>query len=289
MKRKYKILVSVIAVCWIVAQFVRPMPGGSSYSPEPTGTMALYTLLEERGYAPQRWRTPFSELDPEQLGGLMVVTTPSRDAGSMKDLLEWIERGNSLLVVGYSGLRALKLFAELGLSAASDVERTLSHIALDTPDPASVECTHPVCTGVSSISELSSMLHVSQNVRQETEVLVGNAEEAQVLRITRGAGEIWVFSSRDSIINRNIDRLDNLRLIYQIIYQSTQVYFDEFHHGYTAPVKAEFENRWETMMLLLVYLAVILALIALSRSVRFGTPIIPSDGKQSIINPALSV
>ena len=108
---------------------------------------------------------------------------------------------------------------------------------------------------------------------KDADTLVTAGEYTQVFRKTLGEGELWYFTDDSAVINRNIDKEDNLRLLYQIAARAKTIMFDEFHHGYTVPIGAEFKTRQDAAILLIVVLAVLLVAFALVRAVRFGPPL----------------
>ncbi len=79
-------------------------PVRSSYNPGPTGTRALYQLLEETGYPVARWRERFGELKRKAAGALLIVVGPFAAADELEDaevqaLQEWLNAGGRALVI----------------------------------------------------------------------------------------------------------------------------------------------------------------------------------------------
>lgn len=79
-------------------------PVRSSYNPGPTGTRALYQLLEETGYPVARWRERFDELKRKTGGGLLILVGPFEAADELEEaevqaLQEWLNAGGRVLVI----------------------------------------------------------------------------------------------------------------------------------------------------------------------------------------------
>src|SRR5262249_36319731 len=74
----------------------------SSYRATPYGTMAFYTLLQESGYAVERFEKPFTELRTHEPGTLIVIAPPETHNPSedeFKALNEWVQAGGRLIIV----------------------------------------------------------------------------------------------------------------------------------------------------------------------------------------------
>ncbi len=79
-------------------------PVRSSYNPGPTGTRALYQLLEETGYPVARWRERFGELKRKADGALLILVGPFAAADELEEaevqaLQEWLNAGGRALVI----------------------------------------------------------------------------------------------------------------------------------------------------------------------------------------------
>lgn len=79
-------------------------PVRSSYNPGPTGTRALYQLLDETGYPVARWREGFGELQRKANGALLIVIGPFAGVEELEDteveaLQEWLNAGGHALVI----------------------------------------------------------------------------------------------------------------------------------------------------------------------------------------------
>jgi hypothetical protein len=83
------------------------LPIRSSYNAGPTGTRAVYQLLEESGYQVARWRASYKDLNlagSEAKGAALVVVGPfllgvTIEPDEAHELQRWVARGGKLLVV----------------------------------------------------------------------------------------------------------------------------------------------------------------------------------------------
>ncbi|HEX5082822.1 MAG TPA: DUF4350 domain-containing protein [Blastocatellia bacterium] len=99
-------------------------PNRSTYNSGPTGTRALYQLLEESGMPVARWRSRYSQLHaeaPEVKDAILVVIGPFISGQKMSheetfDLQTWIAAGGQALIISRS---PLDQFADPAISSKS--------------------------------------------------------------------------------------------------------------------------------------------------------------------------
>ncbi|MGE0130631.1 MAG: DUF4350 domain-containing protein [Blastocatellales bacterium] len=117
MRRYFGIVTTVIIVIAVIIamsvagniEFDRPFesefaPNRSSYNPGPTGTRALYQLLEESGMPVARWRESYSSLNAEAKDATLIIVGPfllgqklSNEEGSA--LQNWVSSGGRALII----------------------------------------------------------------------------------------------------------------------------------------------------------------------------------------------
>src|SRR5262249_17581087 len=93
-------------------EFDRPFenefaPNRSSYNSGPTGTRALYQLLEESGMPVARWRESYSSLNAEAKDATLVIVGPFPPGQKLSDeeavaLQDWISSGRQALIISRS-------------------------------------------------------------------------------------------------------------------------------------------------------------------------------------------
>src|SRR5882672_564776 len=92
--------------------FDRPLenefaPNRSTYNSGPTGTRALYQLLEESGTPVKRWRGRYSQLHAEAKGSILVIIGPFLSGQKISDeetvtLQDWLSSGGQALIISRS-------------------------------------------------------------------------------------------------------------------------------------------------------------------------------------------
>ncbi len=83
------------------------LPNRSSYNPGPTGTRAIYQLLEESGMAVERWRESYSSFKAEVKNATLIIVGPFPFGQQLSDkeaseLQDWVAWGGHLLIVSRS-------------------------------------------------------------------------------------------------------------------------------------------------------------------------------------------
>ncbi|HEU0184179.1 MAG TPA: DUF4350 domain-containing protein [Blastocatellia bacterium] len=85
------------------------LPNRSTYNSGPTGTRALYQLLEESGTPVSRWRRRYSQLNAEAKGAILVIIGPFSHGLKTSEeenfgLQAWIAAGGQALIISRSPL-----------------------------------------------------------------------------------------------------------------------------------------------------------------------------------------
>jgi hypothetical protein len=122
MRRYFGVTITIIVVISALIamnmagniEFDRPLenesaPNRSSYNSGPTGTRALYQLLEETGTPVARWRSRYSQLDAEAKDAILVIIGPFISGQKVSDeetfdLQSWISTGGQALIISRSPL-----------------------------------------------------------------------------------------------------------------------------------------------------------------------------------------
>jgi hypothetical protein len=132
MRRYFGVTITIIVVIFALIamnmagniEFDRPQenefaPNRSTYNSGPTGTRALYQLLEESGTPVARWRSRYSKLDAEAKDAILVIIGPFISGQKMSDeetfdLQSWISTGGQALIISRS---PLEQFADQAISS----------------------------------------------------------------------------------------------------------------------------------------------------------------------------
>ncbi|MBO0724289.1 MAG: DUF4350 domain-containing protein [Blastocatellia bacterium] len=117
MRRYFAGAITIIAVIFALigmsiaggVNFDRPpenefAPNRSTYNSGPTGTRALYQLLEESGTPVARWRGSYSQLHEEAQNAILVIVGPFLSGQKISDeetaeLRDWLSTGGQALII----------------------------------------------------------------------------------------------------------------------------------------------------------------------------------------------
>lgn len=292
MNRKRTALLIAFFITLTTARLLQDTSRGSTYSPKEFGTKAILMLLEELGHTSGVWRRPFNELD---FNGTLVVISP-RSNPHFKKLHSWLFSGNTLITFGAAEetISYLKrnVSATLLSTEATDSEEEeedkitlsdrLGNLSISPLDPAELSCAHEfseLCLEATTISALPTL--ITEKSSSAMNVLAYADSAPALLHFKVGKGEVYIVPSADIILNRNIDRFDNLNFIYHVLTHrlgkdptaSRKIVFDEFHHGFIEAGTAEAKHRSHALWLFIGLLVSLLIFLALSRSIRFGPPL----------------
>ena len=282
MKPRYVALLFLFVAVSLYLQLAADQNFGSSYSARGDGTRAIYLLLQERGHPVSLWLRAFSSLDKAEDKATMVIVDPSKTIGATKELLEWVERGNRLVVLGTWGPTVRPILAALGLPevlpkvgpAEGRFTALISHLA-DTVEDEGIEtnCEENYPDICKDVRRISALLPIAEDKKpNDFHSVVSKNRDSFVVEKKHGKGDIWLFSTSSPVLNNYIDKHDNHKLLFQLLTQGGTVYFDEFHHGFTAPVSAKHQSRYASLWTLIAYLTFAITIFALTRAVRFGPP-----------------
>jgi len=283
MKRLIIVLVFIMVYGLVVGLLSEDSGGGTSFSPKGGGTMAFFELLHSEGLPVKKWLYPFSALNLEERGATMVIVSPKTEVFSSK-LPDWIEAGNRLVVFhdnkGLFGERlepnsersfsSSNWHVPLSCEAAGGWGNKVGRISDSSRVFKKADCEGSKKESCESVwGELSGVYARAAGINN------GESGSGIIFKSqTLGAGEIFLFSGNETIINDNIDKHGNLKVLYQLLQDSSSIYFDEFHHGYTLPQTEAAKSQLANLWMFLGLLATALIVGVLSRGARFGKPIL---------------
>ncbi len=96
---------------------------GSTYNRAPNGYGAWYAFMQEQGIAIERWQKPFSEIPSGNSPvTFLVVSSYPRDTTLDSQEREWVEKGNTLVILGVGGRVTEADFSTLQKSPQGDVK-----------------------------------------------------------------------------------------------------------------------------------------------------------------------
>jgi hypothetical protein len=181
--------------------------------------------------------------------GLLAGQVPDLSQADSKGLLDWVARGNTLLL---AGREATALDGALSIRRASD------------PDAARSAETHVVVPSEAGgyTARIDHLEVEGQDTLQAPRGVplwwLGDRPGAVLVR--HGAGRVLVLPDPSLLTHRGLLRQDNVLLLYNVVALDAmdgRVYFDEYHHGLRSGGGAwgylrYHDQHWTVLQLLLV-------------------------------------
>ena len=263
MKRYLPTLLFCFVLLWVASSFQKAPITGTTFSARSSGTKAIFQLFQNLEHQASKAFQPFAKLEAED--ACLFVIDP-KSFGGETELLNWVKKGSRLVVFGANKPPFKKLRAKLGVNLNTKGDLSLIDIGRTSMN------VHPINFDVLDVKRISQLSGPPFLAPAKSEVIAGSPKEAFGLRLKLEKGDVWLFSGSTLALNKEIDLYDNVRLIYQLASSYSTILFDEFHHGYTAPVPQNMRHRWNAVWLLLGCFFCWFLLGALSRATRFGPP-----------------
>jgi len=219
----------------------------SSYSAGNSGTKAAFLLLEQMGYAPQRWSEDPRKLEELQPGATLILADPiPEEDREMEEVRKFVGRGGRAVMTGVS---AAAFFPTLRPAPGTPHFQWKSYRPAEPSD---------LTRGVDEISMAPTAYFDS--ARGETPFSDGS--ETPVGRFAYGAGEVIWWSTSDPMTNSAIREKDNAQLLLNSVGEPGHgpVYWDEYFHQNGKTVVDSIlmsPLRWGLMQAALIGLVVI--------------------------------
>lgn len=265
-------------------------PNRSSYNNSPTGTLALFRLLNATGREAVRWEKPVDELLLPSNDNVrtFVIIGPTLDDITLNDatrLYEWVADGGHLVVVGRDLPSQLDAIGEgwtiRAVQWRGNWEGTMNPTGDMTGETAVPVLPAAVMNGVSSVQ--TSVLTADLNTyflgdtkttdRGPISLLTTRKSNATVMvQSGFGKGSLTFLADPYIVSNRGIAKSDNLRLAVNMLHRGDGVIaFDEYHHGHRYEGNDLVAYFSRTPVIAVVLQGCLIAgLFFLARSVRFG-------------------
>ncbi|MCD6310002.1 MAG: DUF4350 domain-containing protein [Candidatus Eremiobacteraeota bacterium] len=271
----------------------------NSESARGDGFLALYRMMKVSGFKPGRWKRSAYVLPPTKF--VLLVANPmyppyGRDEARV--LLEWVERGNILFLIGNPGNAVCKQIG-IEIDYIKKDKPASSGKAKKQDNSSKGHCSSDVYSGFGeSSSVLAGDLHdvkpsiisgatvnvnavTFQNRQLITRIprsaipVFGGSGNFNVILLPLKKGKIIVSAEASPFINRNIDKADNAQFILQALRvwgDSDRILFDEYHHGLRArdSILAVMQKTPVGWGILQVILSIMLILFGFGY--RFGKP-----------------
>jgi hypothetical protein len=278
------------------AEAGKGLPSFSVYSNERDGLATAARVLGKLGFTPVALTRPIQHTHHR---GLLVLVEPRRTGLFLGDepglgdkdsqaLLEWVARGNTLVVMGRHPTalhEALGIHLERG-KADDDVTRSAEAAEVGGyTEPGSAEDT----------VRIRSLVVEGQDAMQTRRGLplwmLG--EQPGAVLVPHGAGRVLVVADPSLWTHRGLLRGDNVLFLYNVAALDSvdgRVYFDEYHHGLRSgggywDYLRYHDQHWDVLQLLAV-----LAVWGWAAGVRLGPAVpLPPPARADAVDYASAV
>ncbi|MBC5797386.1 DUF4350 domain-containing protein [Sphaerospermopsis sp. LEGE 00249] len=259
MKRRNRIIwLGAIALAAIILLSITVAPSskinsGSSYNRAPEGYGAWYAFMQSQGTNIQHWQKPFSDIETETNPvTLLQVNSTLRNPMFYSQQIEWVKKGNTLVILGVKQPPTAAEFSSNQKSAFGDVK-------IDT----------------------SRRYQKSQSEQELEQVLLGDRYGAVVWEEKYGKGKV-IFATTPHLAANAYQEEANFVYLADLVTKGNQkILIDEYIHGYKDPDIREKEGRGDLLGYLaktplfpaLVQVVVLLLVLIWSENRRFGKPV----------------
>ncbi|WP_276353062.1 DUF4350 domain-containing protein [Cohnella caldifontis] len=193
------------------------MPPYVSFSADVDGTKGVAELLGEKAAPVQTWRRPWRELPAGTGHALLAVEPGVADEGEWTNLLEWVERGNELLLFS-------RVMGE-GEAFRTEGSSAKPGVAVVTREDGA------------EAAEYRAEVGTEQRIVPEDGVieLIRDANGIIAARKTIGNGTVIAAVTPEWLTNENVLRYDHFDLVWPWLADDgsrAALWVDEYHHGY---------------------------------------------------------
>lgn len=202
----------------------------SSYATGPQGGKAAYLLLEELGYAVERWQSPLEELpSPSEARTVLVLAEPiERNTVRDRETLEsWLQAGGIVLATGY---RSLGFLPER--SASFEYEYQSKKFSAAAPSDLN--------RGIPTINlRPEGYWNTKTN---SAPVIFGDDDHAVVVSYTYGKGRVIWWAGPTPLSNEGLKDKGNMELLMNSLGPSSgsRILWDEYFHGERPSLRSYF-------------------------------------------------
>jgi Domain of unknown function (DUF4350) len=246
------VIAVIILLTLIAAPSSSKLSSGSTYNRAPEGYGAWYNFMQERGTKIERWQRPFKELIEEKSPATLLLIYPSlqKENGFNYEQQQWVEKGNTLVVLGVSDRTTNANFSTMLKSSVGDIKIDTSRRRKQT---------------------------------DKANLLLKDAFGAVVWQETYGKGKVIYSTTPHLAANAYQDNRANFEYLTQLVSnKGNKLFIDEYLHGYKDAniKKAKGEGDIYTyfiqkpIFVSAIQAIVLLIVLILAQNRRFGKPIL---------------
>jgi hypothetical protein len=266
----------VVGVLRSRARAGQGMPAYSVYSDAPDGLATAADVLRQLGWQPVAVTRPIQQTHHR---GLLLLIEPRRAPGQLgpapelsdadvAGLLDWVGRGNTLLLCG---MRNTRLHDKLGIAITPPKGQLQAGIYQALPAAAGAYTQRIDRLG------LESPATVSATGTAALLPLWWFGDKPGAVLVRHGAGRVVVVPDASLLTHRGLLRDDNVMFLYNLAALDAvegRVYFDEYHHGIRSAGGYWGYLRFHHQQWVLVHLVLVAGLAVWAAGRRLG-PAIP--------------
>jgi hypothetical protein len=242
----------------------------TTHSSADEGALALYSWVQALGYSARRLEYRAFALDEQDAALVIINPTERIDRTQSRAMLDWVERGGTLIFADDSSALfgpANALLAEL------DVETTVysTTATITRAAPAQPALDQPPLDAAPVRTDRKLIFRSNDYVK-----LIGTPDATVVAGIKRGSGYIYLSAAAYPFTNAGLRDEANAALALNMLRRvpaGGRVLFDEYHHGYFTPpstTRLLFGSPWGWAA---AYATLALALYLILSGRRFGQPV----------------
>ncbi|MFN6516292.1 MAG: DUF4350 domain-containing protein [Nostoc sp. CreGUA01] len=243
-------ILAVILLSLLAAPNNSKINVGSTYNRAPNGYGAWYAFMQEQGIAIERWQKPFSEIPSGNSPvTFLVVSSYPRDTTLDSQEREWVEKGNTLVILGVGGRVTEADFSTLQKSLQGDVK----------------------------IDTRRRKIKVDQK-----QIDLGDRFGAIVWQEKYNQGNVFFSTTPYLAANAYQDNLGNFSCLSDLVKKNgNTVFVDEYIHGYKDADVRQKESEGDLssffaktpLFPILIQVGIVLLAIIWAQNRRFGKPV----------------
>ncbi|WP_392534035.1 DUF4350 domain-containing protein [Nostoc sp. C117] len=243
-------LLAMVLLSLITAPNNTKINAGSTYNRAPDGYGAWYAYMQQQGVSIKRWQKPFSEIQSDNNSvTFLQISTYAKDTRLDSEEREWVEKGNTLIILG-AGARVTEAdFSTLQKSPQGDIK----------------------------INTRRRNKKVT-----EKEVDLGDRFGAVVWQEKYDKGKVIFSTTPYLAANAYQDNLSNFKYLADLVKKNgNTVLVDEYIHGYKDADVRKKEKEGDLFSLLaktplfpiFIQVAILLLVLIWAQNRRFGKPV----------------
>jgi hypothetical protein len=260
------LLLVMTLVAWLSSNQSEQGEGSpSSYNTQRRGAKAAYLLLQQSGYAVERWKQPPARLPADASGVTLVLAGPESypRAEEMSGIVRFLLRGGTVLV---AGVRPNSFVPQ---ASAKEGDLRVGFAECTPAAPTSLTRGGPISQDgdlVWDSSQDAALVHFVVHSK------AGKDDHPVVVSYALGQGRVIWWASALPLTNAGIRNRGNLDLLLNSVGDSRRILWDEYYHEEHELASAHASNPAPMWALAQVGFLALLVILTFSR--RSG-PLVP--------------